>query len=62
MKAIVATVITALVIAVIFALAIFYVIRSKKKGRKCIGCPTSGSCPSANGGCCSCSYSSDTNE
>ena len=31
------------VIAAILGLAVWYVIRSKKKGQKCIGCP-SGNC------------------
>ncbi len=31
---------------------IFYLMRQRKKGRKCIGCPYCDSCPSAkNGGC-----------
>ncbi|MBE6672635.1 MAG: FeoB-associated Cys-rich membrane protein [Ruminococcaceae bacterium] len=34
--------------------AIAYVIRAKKKGAKCIGCPHSSSCPSAKGGASSC--------
>lgn len=32
-------IIVILIIALIVGLAAFYVIRSKKKGRKCIGCP-----------------------
>ena len=32
------------VIAVIVALAVLYIYREKKKGRKCIGCPYSASC------------------
>ena len=45
------------VIAVLALLAIvgasaFYVIRAKKKGQRCIGCPHAKSCPSAKcGGC-----------
>lgn len=43
------------VIVVILAAAAAYVIKAKKSGKKCIGCPDSGSCPSAkNGSCCSC--------
>ena len=33
-----------IVTIVIIALAIFYIIRSKKKGRKCIGCPYCSEC------------------
>lgn len=40
------------VIAAIVGFAIFYIIRSKKSGKKCIGCPDSGSC---SGGCSGCS-------
>ena len=49
------TIIVAAVIVLIICLAVFYVVRSKKKGRKCIGCPDSGCCPSAKyGGCSGC--------
>ena len=37
-------------IVVILGLAIFYVIRAKKKGQKCIGCPAAKNC----GGNCQC--------
>ena len=36
------------VIAGILLLAGMYIYRSKKKGKKCIGCPDSGTCT----GCC----------
>lgn len=42
------------IILVILAGAACYVIKAKKSGKKCIGCPDSGSCPSAKNGCCSC--------
>ena len=32
------------VIAILIGGAIFYIIREKKKGKKCIGCPYAGSC------------------
>ena len=41
------------VVLVIVALAAVYIYRAKKSGKKCIGCPDSGSC-SGNCGCCSC--------
>ncbi|MBO5904692.1 MAG: FeoB-associated Cys-rich membrane protein [Clostridia bacterium] len=39
-----------IIIAIALAIggALFYIIRSKKKGNKCIGCPYSGQC---GGGC-----------
>lgn len=44
------------VVAAILGLAAWYIVRSKKKGTKCIGCPngccsTQNSCPGCNG-CC----------
>jgi len=41
------------IIAGILGLAAWYVIRAKKKGRKCIGCPSGGDCPHG-GSCASC--------
>ncbi|MBO5232019.1 MAG: FeoB-associated Cys-rich membrane protein [Clostridia bacterium] len=44
------------ILAVIVSLAAIYIIRTKKSGKKCIGCP-SGGCSSKKGGCsgnCSC--------
>ena len=41
------------VIAVITGLAAFYVYKSKKQGKKCIGCPYNGNCAS-----CSCKKNS----
>ena len=44
------------VIALIVGLAVIYVIKAKKSGKKCIGCPDSASCGrSAQSGCSSCS-------
>lgn len=48
------------IIVIIVGSASFYVYRAKKSGKKCIGCPDSGSCNSHNcsgsscGGNCSC--------
>lgn len=39
------------VVVVIVGLAAFYVYRSKKNGKKCIGCPNSGTCKSGGCGC-----------
>ena len=40
-----------LLLAGILALAIGYIIRSKRRGARCIGCPDSGSCGSCSGQC-----------
>lgn len=47
-------IVTIIVIAII-ALAILYIVRQKKKGVKCIGCPSGGCCPSKKNGKCNCS-------
>ena len=41
------------VILLVIGLAAFYVIRAKKKGAKCIGCPNGSNC-SAKGASCNC--------
>ena len=46
------------ILLLIAALAVFYLIRQKKKGRKCIGCPYADSCASRS---CNCKKSK-TNE
>ena len=42
------------VVVVIIGLALWYVIRAKKSGKKCIGCPSGCSCEKKNGkaSCC----------
>lgn len=42
------------IIAVIVGGAAFYIYKAKKSGKKCIGCPDSGSC---SGNCSSCGCS-----
>ena len=43
-----------IVLAAIVGVAIWYVVKTKKSGRKCIGCPE-GNCPYRNGSSqCSC--------
>ncbi len=39
------------IIVVILAAVIIYLVRQKKKGVKCIGCPYGKNCSSCNGGC-----------
>lgn len=41
------------IIAVIVGGAIFYMIKAKKSGKKCIGCPDGCSCSGSCGGSCS---------
>jgi large-conductance mechanosensitive channel len=38
------TVITIIVLAAIVFFAVRYIVKSKKKGAKCIGCPVEGTC------------------
>lgn len=50
------------VVVIIVALAGVYVYKAKKSGKKCIGCPDSGSCGTKNcsGGCnCGCGQTQD---
>lgn len=43
------------ILVVIVGLAAFYIYKAKKSGKKCIGCPDSGTCGSnKNGGSCGC--------
>ena len=50
-------IILALVILTIVGAAVTYIYKTGKKGGKCIGCPSSGSCSSQNKQCSSCIYS-----
>ena len=40
------------VIALIIGLAVGYIWKAKKKGKKCIGCPDSGTCSGQCSRCC----------
>jgi len=40
------------VIGLIIGLAVGYIWKAKKKGKKCIGCPDSGTCSGQCSGCC----------
>lgn len=46
------------VIALVVLGALAYIIRAKKKGQKCIGCPDSKTC-GGSCGCCSCGDNDD---
>lgn len=51
------------IIAVIVGGAAFYIYKAKKSGKKCIGCPDSGSCSGNCSGCgCSCGCGDKTTE
>ena len=39
-----ATVIASLALIIIVGLALWYIIKEKKKGNKCVGCPYAGEC------------------
>ena len=54
MGTILSNVILTVVIAGILALAVFAIVRAKKKGQKCIGCPDSGTCSGHCSGCKGC--------
>ncbi len=43
-----------LVLVAILGGAVFYIVKAKKSGRKCIGCPDSGSC--GKNDCCNCKH------
>ena len=44
------TIIAAAIIVVVLFAAIWYIVKAKRSGKKCIGCPDSGSCS----GSCGC--------
>ncbi|MBQ4537342.1 MAG: FeoB-associated Cys-rich membrane protein [Lachnospiraceae bacterium] len=43
------------VVAAIIGIAVAYIVKEKKRGAKCIGCPVEGTCPHKANGNCSCS-------
>ncbi len=44
------------VVALVLAAVVFFLVREKKKGKTCVGCPQGATC---GGNCCSCEKSSD---
>ena len=54
MGTIISNVILVTVILGIIGLAVFAIVRAKKKGQKCIGCPDSGNCSGHCSGCRGC--------
>ncbi len=47
-----ADIIVALILAAIIGAAVFYIVKAKKSGQKCIGCPHSKTCGKR--GACNC--------
>ena len=47
-------VILIIVLIAILGGAIAYIVRAKKRGAKCIGCPAAGNCGAKKGGCTGC--------
>ena len=43
-----------IVLAVILGASVAYIVKAKKSGAKCIGCPVEGGCPHKQGNGCSC--------
>lgn len=54
--------IVALILLIIVGSAIRYIVKEKKKGVKCIGCPSAGTCAARNNAqrSCGCGCQSDT--
>lgn len=46
-------IIVSIILVLILGGAIFYIVKSKKSGKRCIGCPDSGSCGKSNNSSCS---------
>ena len=56
MDTVIANSILVAVIGGIVAMAVFAILRAKKKGKKCIGCPDSGTCAGQCAGLCGCKH------
>lgn len=58
-----ADLIVVIILLIIIGAATIYIVKAKKNGTKCIGCPAGCNCPSKNGGAsgCSCGGQSNTN-
>lgn len=48
-----------IVVLVVIGTAVAYIIKEKKRGVKCIGCPSAGTCPNSKKGQCSGTCHSD---
>lgn len=49
-----------LVLAAIVGAAVIYIVKAKKSGVKCIGCPAAGECSHSNASGCGCGCSNET--
>ena len=47
-----------LILIMIVGAAVAYIVKEKKRGTRCIGCPAGGNCPSRKGGHSKCSCGS----
>jgi len=54
--------IVVVILIIIVGAAIAYIVKEKKRGTRCIGCPAAGNCPSRNGvkTVCSCGSQAGT--
>ena len=43
--------IVVVILIIIVGAAIAYIVKEKKRGARCIGCPAAGNCPSRKGNC-----------
>ncbi len=62
---IIANIVVTVFLAAIVALAVIYIVKAKKSGKKCIGCPDSDACKGSGceGGCsCCCGCSQETDK
>lgn len=52
------------ILLLIVSAAVAYIVKAKKNGARCIGCPAGGNCPGKNGGkaSCTCGCQNDTKE
>ena len=55
-------ILAAVAVALTVGGAVLYIVREKRRGTRCIGCPHRGSCPSAKGGGCSSGEHAPTDE
>ena len=56
-----ADLIVIIILALVVGAAVLYIVRAKKRGAKCIGCPDGGTCSGNCGGCLGrCSSVSDS--
>ncbi len=55
-------IIVVIVVLVVIGAAVAYIIKEKKRGVKCIGCPAAGTCPNSRAGQCSGTYHSGSEQ